>query len=361
VDVALGIGVILGGIAALFGIYQGGRALWNHLRGKSESTSEYKELLDKYEKSLSERAEEKAEDKFKLKTALEEVVRLRTELGQVEKQELALIEAPGVEDKPQKRKALQASLASVADHFTIAYEAVEREDWPVALKHYEAALAERRTVAVLNNLAIVYRRMSRFKDALDLYDEAEKLCLKQGLPYLPDIAMNRGNVYQNLSRYEDALSAYDKAERLREEQGLPPDPGLATNRGVVYGELGRFEDELSAYDEAERLREEQGLPPDPGLATNRGVVYRNLSRYEDALEAYAEAERLRDEQGLPVDPTLTFNRAHVYFAQGDMETACRLAREARDMYAVHLPQAPVHPIILGFIEEQCGGDGESKQ
>jgi tetratricopeptide (TPR) repeat protein len=392
--------------------------------------SEYALLLDRYEAAIRENSE------AKLTIALEEVQRLRVELGYVEKQGLALIEAPGVEDREEKRAALQASLASVVNHATIAYEANEREDWPTALKHYEAALAEQRTVAVLNNLGIVYTKVFRFLDAIALFDEAEKLCIELGLPDQYVIVTNRGVVYRHVSRFEDALSAYDEAERLREAQGLPPWFSLAKNRGAVYADLLLYDDALAAYNEAERLREKQGLPPDPSLSKNRGNVYRSLHQYEnaldcysvaerlrmtqglppdpdlvmncgnvysnllryedallaydkaellreeqglpadsslavnrgvvyskllrhnDALKAFDDAERLREEQGLSPDPEITYNRAAVYYDKGDMETACRLAREARDMYPVHIPQAPVNPEILRFIKEQCGEDGK---
>ena len=56
---------------------------------------------------------------------------------------------------------------------------------------------------------------------------------------------------------------------------------------------------------------------------------------------------------MPVDPEITYNKAMVYYAQGDLATACQLACQARDMYAEHMPQAPVHPAILRFIEEHC--------
>ena len=387
--------VVLGGGAALVAIITGVRTWFK--RNKPQDIPEFQLLLDEFKVETRGRTE----DQIKLGIALEEIDRLRKELSAFETHAIEAIEAPAkpgekaltAGEKQEQRAKLEAKLAAVVDHFTAGYEAYEREDWKSALKHYEAALAQHRTIAVTNNLAVVYRRMSRFDEALKLYDEAESLCRSQGLPENSALAKNRGVVYMNLGRYDEALSAYDDAERLRKEQGLPEDFGLAQNRGVVYMDLGRYDEALSAYDDAQRLRKEQGLPEDsalvtnrgavyhrlghyddalaaygdaerlrkkqglpddPILAMNRGVIFRNLGRYDDALAAYDEAESLRREQGLPDNPLITFNRALVYMGMGDRGKACELARKARDMYQGM--QMPVHQNILNFIKEKCGGE-----
>ena len=133
-------------------------------------------------------------------------------------------------------------------------------------------------------MALPYRELERFDDALASYDRA--LAIK---PDYADAFNNRGIALADLKRFDDALASYDSALAIK------PDYAEAlNNRGVALKELRRLHDSLASYDHALAIK------PDYAEAFyNRGMARLLGGHYREGWADYEWRWKCAD---VPIKP-----------------------------------------------------------
>lgn len=126
------------------------------------------------------------------------------------------------------QKAVQLDENNVSNIWVFADFLNEQKQFHKALPLYERALslAEDRDdrAALLNNLGVLYRNTSRFKEAESAYREAldiRRALAKENksayLPYVATTLNNLGLLYIQSDKYKDALKALNEALDIREK------------------------------------------------------------------------------------------------------------------------------------------------
>lgn len=189
--------------------------------------------------------------------------------------------------------------------------------------------------AAYYNLAYLYYRAGRFKEAVETYDKA--IALKPGVH---GVYCNRGAALEALGRVDAAVASYQREladapnddcalYRLTElarnthreslalealDRALAADPGDSESyhrRGIIYSDTGQFDRALSDLGEAIRLN-----PREEGALNSRALVYSALGQYQAALDDLDQAIALA-----PDDPKNYYVRAKAYFLSGDYKRA----------------------------------------
>lgn len=185
------------------------------------------------------------------------------------------------------------------------------------------------------NLAGLYNRAGRFKEALDLFDRAVALN-----PAIPEAFCNRGAALQQLGRFDEAIESFQRElarapnndcalyrltelarDTHREELALAAlDRALAQNpqdsesyhrRGIIHRDLGEADLALKDYGEAIRLD-----PGEAGAMHDRAQVYRDRAQFPEALADVSHAISIA-----PREPKNYYLRAQLYFLTGDYKQA----------------------------------------
>ncbi|HEX6616238.1 MAG TPA: tetratricopeptide repeat protein, partial [Gemmatimonadales bacterium] len=143
--------------------------------------------------------------------------------------------------------------------------------------------------------------------------EAAERALRLG-PDQPGAHLALGDYFTHVALdFERALSAYDAGLRL-----APNDPDLLGATAVMEVLTGKWDQALGHYSRAQAL--------DPrSVALTRRLAYTllRLRRYPEAMAATDRGMTFA-----PDNPGLFENKAMVYLAQGDLESARRVVREA---------------------------------
>ena len=176
------------------------------------------------------------------------------------------------------------------------YEAVELE---VAVAVVEGVLGPDHpdTLAVRNNLALVYESVGRFGEAIELFeqvlDERERVL---GADH-PDTLKTRNNlasVYYSVGRFAEAIDAWE--ELLRDCQRVlgadhPVTLDVRNNLAVAYKSVGRFGEAIELFERvlAERERVLGADHPDTlKTRNNLAGAYDSVGRFGEAIDAWEE-------------------------------------------------------------------------
>ena len=220
------------------------------------------------------------------------------------------------------------------------------------------------TATSIGNLAMLYTKQGRYKEAEAMY--VEKLAMRRKtLPEdHPDIANSLGSLallYMNQGRYDEAEPMYVKALAMSRKT-LPEDhPSIA--RGInylasVYHAQGRYEKAGGMMVEALAMQRKT-LPEDhKDIANSLGNLaglYYEQGRLEEAEEMYGEALAMR-RKTLPEDhpdiATTLYNMAMLYMVQRRYKEAEAMYVEALAMRRRALPED--HPLIASSLNSLAG-------
>jgi tetratricopeptide (TPR) repeat protein len=119
---------------------------------------------------------------------------------------------------------------------------------------------------------------------------------------------NRGETYRNLGNLQLAIRDYDRAIELH-----PKDARLYGTRGIAYGSLGDHPQAIKDYDKAIELD-----PKDAEIYVARGISYRKLGNYQQSIQDYDQAIQLNFK-----DATVYFLRGLSYYNLGDCGQAIK--------------------------------------
>ncbi len=206
---------------------------------------------------------------------------------------------------------------------------------------------EKRTSTVLGNIAIIYKLMGDYSNALKFYISALKIEEKSGdKSAVATRLTNIGNIYRVQADYPKALHYYFKSLKLKEE--LEDKGGVARNLGnigIVYSEQNDFEKALEYYFNSLKIHQE--LDDKDGMAINYaniGIAYSDQQKNQQALDYYKKAlalsEELNDKSGIAIN---LGNIGIIYKELGDYNTALnyyqrslKMKQELGDKYGISL-------------------------
>ncbi len=189
------------------------------------------------------------------------------------------------------------------------------------------------------NLAISYRTLGRYKEALELNEETLKLQrIKLGLDH-PDTLRSMNNLainHADLGRQKEALQLREETLRLSRARLGPEDRATLRsmhNLAISYAALGRQQEALQLREATLKLRRAKlgpGHPDTLNSMNDLAVSYRELGRRQEALELIEQTfKRLRAELGPNHPDTLKsmMNLAAGYADAGRQQEALELREE----------------------------------
>ena len=163
-------------------------------------------------------------------------------------------------ERKQVRSYLNRAF-NYADNLGLVYEAVELE---VAVAVVEDVLGPDHpdTLHARNNLAVAYRSVDRFGEAIELFEQVlakRKRLLGADHPDTLGVRNNLAVAYRSVGRLDEAIDAWEKllpdCQRVLESEH-PVTLGVCNNLALAYLSVGRFGEAIELFEQvlAERER-----------------------------------------------------------------------------------------------------------
>ena len=205
-------------------------------------------------------------------------------------------------ERKQVRSYLNRAF-NYADNLGLVYEAVELE---VAVAVVEDVLGPDHpdTLHARNNLAVAYRSVDRFGEAIELFEQVLAKREKLLGPDHPDTLTTRNNLafaYLSVGRFGEAIELSEQvlAKRKRLLGADHPDTlGVRNNLAVAYRSVGRLDEAIDAWEkllpDCQRVLESEH-PVTLGVCNNLALAYLSVGRFGEAIELFEQvlAERER--------------------------------------------------------------------
>ena len=200
---------------------------------------------------------------------------------------------------------------TVRNNLAIAYKSVGRfgeaiDAWEELLPDCQRVLGDDHpgTLTVRNNLAIAYYSVGRFGEAIELFeqvlDERERL-LGADHPVTLNTRSNLASAYYSVGRFGEAIELYEQVldERKRLLGADHPDMlTVRSNLASAYYSVGRFGEAIDAWEEL--LPDCQRVlgadhPDTLSVRNNLASAYRSVGRFGEAIELFERvlADRVR--------------------------------------------------------------------
>ena len=237
-------------------------------------------------------------------------------------------------ERKQVRSYLNRAF-NYADNLGLVYEAVELE---VAVAVVEDVLGPDHpdTLHARNNLAVAYRSVDRFGEAIELFEQVLAKREKLLGPDHPDTLTTRNNLafaYLSVGRFGEAIELFEQVLAKREKllgADHPDTLGVRNNLALAYLSVGRFGEaiELSEQVLAKRKRLLGADHPDTlGVRNNLAVAYRSVGRLDEAIDAWEkllpDCQRVLESEH-PVTLGVCNNLALAYLSVGRFGEAIEL-------------------------------------
>ena len=229
---------------------------------------------------------------------------------------------------------------TVRNNLAVAYRSVGR--FGEAIELFEQVLAERErvlgadhpdTLKTRDSLAGAYRSVGRFGEAIDAWEELLPDCQRVLGADHPDTLNTRNNLagaYKSVGRFGEAIELYEQVLAERERVLGPDHPDTLTvrnNLAGAYKSVGRL---AEAIDELEKLLPDcqrvlgADHPDTLTVRNNLAVAYESVGRFGEAIELFkqvlAERERVLGPDH-PATLTVRNNLASAYDSAGRLAEA----------------------------------------
>ena len=183
-----------------------------------------------------------------------------------------------------------------ADYLGLVYEALELE---VAVAVVEDVLGPDHpgTLTVRNNLAIAYKSVGCFGEAIDAWEELLPDCQRVLGADHPDTLSVRNNlalVYDSVGRFGEAIELFEQvlADRVRVlGDDNPYTLSVRNNLAIAYYSVGRFGEAIELFEQVLAERERLLGPDHPDTLTIRNslaAAYHSAGRFYEAINAWEE-------------------------------------------------------------------------
>jgi len=153
------------------------------------------------------------------------------------------------------------------------------------------------TLTARNNLAVAYRYVGRFGEAIELFERVLADRERVLGPDHPDTLATCNNLavaYHSAGRFDEAIELFERvlADRVRVLGPDHPDT-LATcnNLAGAYGDVGRFGEAIELFERVLADQERVLGPDHPKTLTTRNNLagaYRSAGRFDDAIELFEQ-------------------------------------------------------------------------
>jgi tetratricopeptide (TPR) repeat protein len=152
-------------------------------------------------------------------------------------------------------------------------------------------------ISIFNNLGIIYKKREIIDSALYYYNEAYDLIQIEGNPILlAQNLNNRGNLLKNTGRFKEALFLYQECERVSKRNDL--DFGVFVsliNTSNIYLKLGDPDLAITNIESAEEMAESIDISGyKKEIAINKYEAYQQKKDFKKALEYYVEFKDIED-------------------------------------------------------------------
>ena len=255
----------------------------------------------------------------------------------------------------------QVQYSKALKHWRYIYETLNvREDWSLLNKlrdaskelgYYQDAfqynrellsisLTEKDSAIAINNLAILYQGLGKYKKAKDLLEQVLESAIKHFGESHPSTAIRRSNlalVYQGLGEYEKAKDLLEQALESDIKNFGESHPSTAISRSnlaILFQDLGEYEKAKDLLEQALESAIETFGESHPSTAirhSNLALVYQDLGEYEkakDLLEQALESDINNFGESHPSTAISRSNLATVHKALGEFEKAKDLLEQA---------------------------------
>jgi tetratricopeptide (TPR) repeat protein len=170
-------------------------------------------------------------------------------------------------------------------------------------------------------IGLVYYQKLEYQKALSYYELAYQAADKLKEPFfLGECLFNFAEVYLEQSRYRDAMDKYNEAMlQYRKAENASGIFWSYSGMGIVQKQSGNFNDAILCYNNALDVASKAGMKYEVAICHNNlGNVYRKLGDFAKAMDAYRKAittfNALKDE--LSASDCLN-NIGNLYFDNGD--------------------------------------------
>ncbi|MBI4602411.1 MAG: sigma 54-interacting transcriptional regulator [Planctomycetes bacterium] len=208
-----------------------------------------------------------------------------------------------------------------------------REIFERSLELSEEIDAAPERVLILNNLAVLHNQENRFREAIERYQEAERLCARRGGDLsLVNVHSNLAHLYAKIGQPEAAEEAVRRAAYHDERSGSRRTRFLRLHcAGMVDLCFGRYEKALEAFQEASALaRELEDLFLAGFDLVYLGECHLFRGEVEAAEDAFGRATSLGPSMAPPVASMVAARRAAALALRDrarDARAACAAAGE----------------------------------
>jgi CHAT domain-containing protein len=192
----------------------------------------------------------------------------------------------------------------------------------------------------LNNLALLYRAMGDYRQALPLFEQARDLYKRRlgaDHPAYATSLSNLAGLYRDLGAYRQALPLYEQARDLTKRRLGADHPRYAAslnNLAALYRDLGDYRQALPLLEQARDLTKRRLGADHPHYAqslNNLAGLYRDMGEYRQALPLLEQARDLRKRllgEDHPDYALSLYNLAVLHIARNHYAQAARPGTEA---------------------------------
>jgi tetratricopeptide (TPR) repeat protein len=167
--------------------------------------------------------------------------------------------------------------------------------YQTALERVDATTGEkwnaRRRQIVMANLAILYQRLGRYQQALQLYLSLREHSESMKASERAQLVSNLGTLYRRLGDSGKALETYRQAQALFQQDHHPfGESGVLKNIGIVLAlDLDRLPEALKAFQDAQKLATQSAGGQLAAIQLYIGETYREMGRYDEARASFEAA------------------------------------------------------------------------
>jgi tetratricopeptide (TPR) repeat protein len=189
---------------------------------------------------------------------------------------------------------------------------------------------------IYNDKGVTLRKLTRYKESLQLLERALSLFEKYNMPVeVTEAKRNIAGVKRNMNLYEEALTALYSARKELENLGKPASvKDVEWEIANVYGSAGQSTAAMVYYDRVLNYFTEK---PQKIFAAkvmrDKAAVLKDLGEYDEALNLCFQAERIFKEHELPVELASTMlNRGNLYRILNHFKDAQEIFENAELLY-----------------------------
>ncbi|MCL1464850.1 tetratricopeptide repeat protein [Argonema galeatum] len=154
--------------------------------------------------------------------------------------------------------------------------------------------------AAINNLGLAYNAVSKYQQAIELFDRLLVIAVDSGDRKNQANALgNLGFAYNNLGQYNEAIKYLEQALQIDRKTGDIGGTAKSLNHlGNAYDNLGEYQQAIHYYQQCLNIAMEiRDRREEANALGNLGLVYKNLGQYQQAIEFIEKAIEIDEETG----------------------------------------------------------------